>query len=143
MQVAQRRVAILADRLVERHDRAIRLADLDHVLQRQVCRRGDLLVRRLVAKLRGQLALDAADLAGPLRHVDGQADGAARVLEAALDRLTDPQRRVRGEAEALAPVELLDRADEAQHPLLDQVAEGEALALIAAGVGRPRGGGSS
>ena len=134
-EVAQRRVAVLADRLVERHDRAIRLADLDHVGQRQVGSRGDLLVARLVPKLRGELALHAAHLPGQLRHVDGQADGAARVLEAALYRLTDPQGRVGGEAEALAPVELLDRADEPKHALLDQVAEGQALALVPAGLG--------
>src|SRR3954468_13707182 len=81
-----------------------------------------------------ELALDAPDLAGALRDVDGEADRPARVLEAALDGLADPEGRVRREAEALAPVELLDRADEAQHPLLDQVAEGEALALIPARV---------
>src|SRR4051794_1751275 len=82
-EVAQRRVAILTDRLVERHDRAIRLADLDHVGQRQVGRRGDLLVARLVPKLRGQLALHAAPPAGPLRPLGGQAGGAAPGFSAA------------------------------------------------------------
>src|SRR3954447_20373270 len=81
-----------------------------------------------------ELALDAPDLAGALRDVDGKADRPAGVLEPALNRLSDPEGRVRREAEALAPVELLDRADEAQHPFLDQVSQGEALALIAARV---------
>src|SRR3954447_20154094 len=81
-----------------------------------------------------ELALDAPDLAGALRDVDGKADRPAGVLEPALNRLSDPEGRVRREAEALAPVELLDRADEPQHPLLDQVTEGKALALIAARV---------
>ena len=134
-QVAEGGVAVVAHRLVERDHRAVGLADLDHVLQREVRGRGDLLVRRLVPEASGQLALDAPDLAGALRDVDGKADRPAGVLEPTLDRLTDPQGRVRREAEALAPVELLDRADEPQHPLLDQVAEGEALALIAARVG--------
>ena len=115
--------------------RAVGLADLDHVGQRQVRRVGDLLVGRLVTELGRQLALDPAHLARPLRHVDGQADRAAGVLQAALDRLADPQRRVGREAEALAPVELLDGADQPEHPLLDQVAEREALALVAARVG--------
>jgi hypothetical protein len=60
----------------------------------------------------------------------GEADGAAGVLQAALDRLTDPERAVRREPEALAPVELLDRADEPQHALLHEVTEGQALPLV-------------
>src|SRR5829696_992716 len=134
-QVTERGVAVVADGLVERDDRAVGLADLDDVGQREVGRVGDLLVGRLVTQLGRQLALDAPHLAGPLRHVDGQADRAAGVLQPALDRLADPQRRVGREAEALAPVELLDGADQAEHALLDQVAEREALALVAARVG--------
>ena len=133
-QVAEGGVAIVAHRLVQTDHGPVGLANLDHVLQRQVRSRGDLLVRRLVAELRRELALDAPDLAGALRDVHGKADRPARVLESALDRLTDPEGRVRRETEALAPVELLDGADQAQHPFLDQVTEGEALALIAARV---------
>src|SRR4051794_5311487 len=133
-QVAEGGVAVVAHGLVEADHSAVGLANLDDVLQRQVRSRGDLLVGRLVAELRRELALDAPDLAGALRNVHGKADGTARVLESALDRLTDPERRVRRETEALAPVELLDRADQPQHPFLDQVTEGEALALIAARV---------
>src|ERR1700742_2685614 len=80
------------------------LADLDHVLEREVCGRGDLLVRRLMPELGRQLTLDAPDLARALRDVDREPDGAAGVLQAALDRLADPERRVRREAEALTPV---------------------------------------
>ena len=87
-----------------------------------------------MAQTSRELALDAADLAGTLRHVNRKADRPAGVLEATLYGLTDPKGRVRREPEPLAPVELLDGADEAQHPLLDQVTEGEALALIAARV---------
>jgi hypothetical protein len=65
--------------------------------------------------------------------VDGQPDGAAGIGQAAADRLTDPQGPVGGELEALSPVELLDGADQAEHALLDEVAEGEALALVLAG----------
>ncbi len=68
--------------------------------------------------------------------MDGQANRAAGVLQATLDRLADPQRRVGREAEALAPVELLAGADQAEHALLDEVAEGQALVLVAPRVGR-------
>src|ERR1700747_1968451 len=54
-------------------------------------------------------------------YVDGQADGAATVCDPSLDGLTDPPRRVGRELEALAPVELLDRAQQAEVPFLDQV----------------------
>ena len=91
---------------------------------------GDLLLGRLATELHGELTLDAVDLAMPLADVHGQADRAGRVLEAALDRLTDPEGRVRGELEALPPVELLRSADQAQHALLDEVTQGEALALV-------------
>src|SRR5213078_3794723 len=56
--------------------------------------------------------------------------------EAALDRLADPQRRVGRELEALAPVELLRGADEAEHALLDEVEEAQvAGALVLLGDG--------
>src|SRR4051794_23921104 len=61
-QVAEGRVALVAHGLVEAHDGAVGLADLDDVGQRQVSRRGDLLVGGLVPELRGELALDAPDL---------------------------------------------------------------------------------
>ena len=80
-----------------------------------------------MAQTGGQLTLNAPDLAGTLRHVDRKADRPAGVLEAALDGLTDPERRVRRERNPLRQSNL-DCADEAQHPLLDQVTEGEALA---------------
>jgi hypothetical protein len=65
--------------------------------------------------------------------MDRDPDRPARVLEPALHRLLDPERAVGGELEPSPPVELLDRPDQAQHALLDQVAEREPLALVAAG----------
>ena len=82
--------------------------------------------------LRAELGLDLAHLDLSLRDVDRNADRAAGVLQATLNRLTDPQGAVGGELEALAPVELLDRADQAQHALLDQVLQRKAVALVAA-----------
>ena len=65
----------------------------------------------------------------------GQANRATGVLQAALDRLANPQRRVGGEAKALAPIELLAGADQAEHALLHEIAERQALVLVAPGVG--------
>ena len=65
----------------------------------------------------------------------GQADRAPGVLQAALNGLANPQGGVRGEAKALAPVELLARANQAEHALLDEIAEGQALVLVAPRVG--------
>jgi hypothetical protein len=65
--------------------------------------------------------------------VDGQADGTSGVGDAPGDRLPDPPRRVGGELEALAPVELLHRVHQAQVPLLDEVEKGETRRLVLLG----------
>src|SRR5690348_5994710 len=64
--------------------------------------------------------------------MDRDPDRAAMILQAALNRLADPHRAVRGELEALPPIELLDRADEAEHALLHQVVHGKTMALVPA-----------
>ena len=123
-QVAEGGLAVLTDALVEARGATVRATDVGDLVYRQVHELGDLLLRRLAAELDGELALGVRDLARPRDDVHRQADGAARVGEAAADGLTDPERPVGGELEALAPVELLDRADQAEHALLDQVREG-------------------
>src|SRR2546428_266285 len=65
--------------------------------------------------------------------MDAEADGAGLVGDGARDGLADPPRRVRGELEALAVVELLDRAHQARVPLLDEVEQGQARARVTAG----------
>src|SRR5207248_2493998 len=80
-----------------------------------------LLLGRVAAELRGQLALRPRDLALPLADVHRQADRAPAVGEAALDRLADPKGRVGRELVAPAPVELLAGADQAEDALLDEV----------------------
>ena len=65
--------------------------------------------------------------------VDGQADGAARVGDAAGDGLADPPRGVGGELEALAPVELLDGVHQAEVALLDEVEQRQARRLVLLG----------
>ena len=69
--------------------------------------------------------LDAVD------DVDRKAHRAVLLRDGARDRLPDPERRVGGELEALAVVELLRSADEPDRPLLDEVEERQ----LAAGAG--------
>src|SRR5215208_16902 len=129
-ELAELGLLLVADRLLER-DRGLRRAldrvDLLGVDPRDV---GDLLRGGLAAELRDELALRAADLVELLDHVDRDADRARLVGERAGDRLTDPPRRVGGELEALAVVELLRGADEAERALLDQVQERQALVAV-------------
>jgi hypothetical protein len=65
--------------------------------------------------------------------VDGEADGAAGVGDAAGDGLADPPRGVGGELEALAPVELLDGVHQAEVALLDEVEQRQARRLVLLG----------
>ena len=87
----------------------------------------------LAAELGDELALGAADLVELLDDVDRDADRARLVGERAGDRLADPPRRVGRELEALAVVELLRRADEAERALLDEVEERQALVAVVLG----------
>ena len=88
---------------------------------------------RLAAELGDELALGAADLVQLLDDVDRDADRPRLVGERAGDRLADPPGRVGRELEALAVVELLRRADEAERALLDQVEERQALVAVVLG----------
>jgi hypothetical protein len=62
------------------------------------------------------------------------ADGALLGLERPLNRLADPEGRVGRELVALAPIELLGGADQAEDSFLDQIQQVEVLAHVAAGV---------
>ena len=94
---------------------------------------GDLVGVRLAAETLHELALDVHDLVQLLDHVHGDADRARLVGDRARDGLADPPRRVRRELVALAVVELLDGADQAERAFLDQVEEAEAAAEVALG----------
>src|SRR5918911_352900 len=126
-------VGVVAELHVEARRRVVDGADLLDLLDLHAGHGRDLVQLGLTLELHRELVADAADLARLRRDVGGQADGTGGVVEAALDRLADPQRGVRREAEALAPVELLGRADQAEHALLDEVVQGEAVALVPAG----------
>ena len=68
-----------------------------------------------------------------LDHVGRHADGARLVGQGARDRLADPPGGVGRELVAPAVVELLDRADEAQVALLDEVEQRQPAAHVALG----------
>ena len=68
-----------------------------------------------------------------LDHVDRDADRPGLVGDGAGDRLADPPGRVGRELVAAAVVELLDRADQAERALLNQVEEAEAAAEVTLG----------
>src|SRR5688500_10836053 len=93
----------------------------------------DLLDVGLAAQLLEQRAADADEPVDRLDHVDRDADRACLVGDGARDRLTDPPRRIRAELEALLVVELLDRSDEADVALLDEVQEAHAATDVLLG----------
>src|SRR3712207_3491805 len=116
-ELAELRLLLVADRLLERDRRlggALYRVDLLRVDPGGL---GDLLVGGLAAELGDELALRAADLVELLDDVDRDADRARLVGERAGDRLADPPGRVGRELEALAVVELLGGADEAERAL--------------------------
>ena len=65
--------------------------------------------------------------------MDGDADRPALVGDRPGDRLADPPGGVGGELVAAAVVELLDGADEAHRPLLDEIQEGQPATEIGLG----------
>ena len=129
-EVAELGILFLADRRLERNRLLRDLLDLADALFGQAHDVADFLRGRFAAELLEQLALDAHELVDRLDHVHGDADGARLVGDRAGDGLADPPRRVRGELEALAIVELLDGADKAQVAFLDEVEEEHATAHV-------------
>src|SRR5205807_6832994 len=91
---------------------------------------GQLVLGRLATQLDLEPASRARQLLLPLDDVDGHADRAGVVRNGALHRLADPPGRVRRELVAPPPVELLDRAVEAERALLDQVQEGDSQPAV-------------
>ena len=132
-QVAERGVLLLAQRAVERRHgpsgvaQRVELVDGDAGLARHLG-----VVRRAV-QLQRQLVLGARDLALRADEVDRELDRARLGVHPALDGLADPPRRVGREAVAAAPVELLDRPDQAQDALLDEVEQRQLGALVLLG----------
>ena len=129
-QVAELAVAVRADGLVQR-DRSVRRREclLDvRLLEARLLR--ELLDRRLTLELHLEALTRPGELLLPLLHVHRHADRGALVGDRPLAGLTDPPRGVRGELVALAPVELLDCAVEADDAVLDQVEERHTVAAV-------------
>ena len=129
-EVAEDGVLAVADGRVEARRRARGRPHLEHLLHGERGLVGDLVERRLAAELRPQLPIRAVDLLQALDDVDGHADRPRLVRERARDRLADPPGRIGRELEAATPVELLDRADEPERALLDEVEERKALVAV-------------
>src|SRR5690242_4847593 len=132
-EVAELRLVLVADRLLERDGRLRAAADVLDLVRAEVEVLADLGGRRLAAELGAELALGADDLVQLLDDVDRHADRARLVREGTGHGLADPPRRVRRELEALAVVELLGGANEADRPLLDQVEERQPLVAVLLG----------
>src|SRR6266566_1409478 len=130
-EIAELALVVRADRLVQRDRRLGGAQRLVDVLQRQPRRLGELLLRRLASQLDLEPARRAAQLLLALDDVHGHADRAGVVGDGTLHRLTDPPGGVGRELVAAPPVELLDRAVQAECPFLDQVQERNAEAAVA------------
>src|SRR5437763_8502803 len=130
-EVAELRVAVASDRLVEARDRTSSLAHLAHLLERQLRGPRELLVGRLALELERELAAGARDLLLALDDVHGNPDRPRLVRDPALHRLADPPRRVGREFVPAPPVELLHGADQADDPILDQVEKRGHMHMVA------------
>src|SRR5215207_6168841 len=132
-ELAELRLLLVADRLLEGDRRLGGALDRVDLLRLDPGDLGDLLRGRLAAELGDQLALRAADLVELLDDVDRDADRARLVGQRASDRLADPPGRVGRELEALAVVELLRGTHQAERALLDQVEERKPLVAVVLG----------
>jgi hypothetical protein len=132
-QVAQLALVVRADRLVQRNGRLSGAERLVDVLDREAGRLGELVLRRLPAKLDLESAGRTGQLLLALDHVHRHADRPGVVRHGALHRLADPPGGIRRELEAAAPIELLDRAVQAEGALLDQIQERNPEAPVALG----------
>src|SRR5215210_4296161 len=130
-QVAELTLALGAHGLVQRDGRLHRTECFLDVAKLETGRLGELLLRRLVATRSLEPLLGPVELHAPLVDVRRDADRRGLVRDRTLAGLANPPGGVRRELEALAPVELLDRAVQSDHALLDQVAELQAVALVA------------
>ena len=133
-QVAERGVALGADRPVEARDRARDVGHRRDLLERQLGLGGDLLVGRVAAEL---ASASVRRVRWILRSRWAMFVG-TRIVRALFSiprwiGLADPVRRVGRELEAAAPVELLGRADQAEDPLLDEVEQRQLVLRVALG----------
>src|SRR5829696_1544901 len=132
-EVAERRLLLLADRLLERHRQLRHAQDLADLLGRHLELLRDLVWSGLPPEPLHELALDVHDLVQLLDHVHRNADRPRLVRDRARDCLADPPGRVGRELVALAVVEFLDGPDQPERPLLDEVEERQPTAEVSLG----------
>ena len=131
-EVAELRLLLVADRLLERDRRLRRAQDLLDLVERQVEVARDLDRQSARGRARARsLRSERTILFSFSTTWTGIRIVRALVGERARDRLADPPGRVGRELEALALVELLGGAHEADRPLLDQVEERQPLVAVA------------
>lgn len=106
---------------------------LGDALRLQIQFERDLLDLGLPAELALEGAAGRADLVQLLHHVHRQPDHSGLLRDTARDRLANPPGRICREFEALAVVELFDRADQARVALLDQIQQRHLRPAVATG----------
>src|SRR5205823_673111 len=98
-------------------------SDLADLLRADTHHLADLVGGRFATEILEQLALHPDELVDRLHHVDGDPYRPGLVGDGPRDGLADPPRRVRRELVPLGVIELLDRSDQPEVALLDQVQE--------------------
>src|SRR5919198_3190513 len=132
-EVPELRLLLVAHRLLQRDRRLRAAADLLDLVRLELDVEPDLERGRLPPELGPQLPLGADDLVQLLDDVHRHPDRARLVGERTCDGLPDPPSRVRRELEAFAVVELLGRANQADRPLLNEIEERQALVPVLLG----------
>src|SRR5262245_66611224 len=91
----------------------------------------ELLARGFAAELELQPATSPEELLLALDHMHRHADRPRMVRDGPLNGLADPPRGVGRELVTTPPIELLNRAVQAERAFLNQIEEGDAQAAIA------------
>src|SRR4029079_17281346 len=107
--------------------------DLHDALRRQVEVSGDLCDGWLAALVRSGPSFVRGDLVDDIDDVHRNADGAGLVGYGTDERMADPPRGVGPELQVLGVVEPVDRTDQPEVALLDQVQEEHAAAGVTLG----------
>src|SRR5256714_8811158 len=128
-QVRELAVVVLTDGLVQRRGYVCRCQRLLDLPAREPGGLGELVLGRTAPELGFEPVRLARKPLLPRDDVNRQPDRPALCRDRALHRLADPPDGVGGELVATAPVELLDRAGQAERALLDQIEERQAASL--------------
>jgi hypothetical protein len=112
-----------ADRRLEAHRLRDHVERTANLLHRQARTGRQLIDRRELTGLALEPILRAANALDGAGEMHREADHLALIRERAAERVTDPPGRVRAEAQPAAMVELVDRAEQPEVPLLDEIDE--------------------